>query len=342
VKVPSESARAALSEVFTPENEKLYQLLEANPGPPMEQTPFPRFEDNPKPNTTSLCFPSVLFIGVQKSGTSTIADWMFRGGILSPLVFDNEPDFYNKEVHFFDHDDRYNEGPKFYAQRFHHSCQDHAEESMVEKSLAMDATPNTYMYPDRVHEVFQSTGEDQIINLKIMVVLRDPVLRELSYYNHMAYMVQHLDYSKLQQWHKKVLKKNSTAIMSFDEYVEQVAVPTLKRKKRKTSHGMYATHLSKWFQEFDRQQILVLSFQELQHNPKKLQQRIQEFLGYPITAEMHLQNSLEKRESHPSEFARAKLSEVFAPENDKLYQLLREHPGPSMEQTPFPRFEDNL
>ena len=43
VQRPSCEAREALLSVLSPLNEKLYQLLEINPGPHMEQKPFPMF-----------------------------------------------------------------------------------------------------------------------------------------------------------------------------------------------------------------------------------------------------------------------------------------------------------
>ena len=44
VHLPSCDAQAKLLSVFAPMNEELYALLEANPGPSMEQRPFPTFE----------------------------------------------------------------------------------------------------------------------------------------------------------------------------------------------------------------------------------------------------------------------------------------------------------
>jgi hypothetical protein len=42
--LPSCQSRDRLATIFQPWNEELYQLLEQNPGPPMEQRPFPKFE----------------------------------------------------------------------------------------------------------------------------------------------------------------------------------------------------------------------------------------------------------------------------------------------------------
>ncbi len=44
VKVVSDNAREILDEYFEEKNEELYQFLEENPGPWMEQRPFPHFQ----------------------------------------------------------------------------------------------------------------------------------------------------------------------------------------------------------------------------------------------------------------------------------------------------------
>ena len=59
--------------------------------------------------------PFVLLIGEQKAGTSAIAHRLFEeGGFHRPKVFDDEPDYYSKECHYFDLDWRYGQGLKFY------------------------------------------------------------------------------------------------------------------------------------------------------------------------------------------------------------------------------------
>ena len=88
--------------------------------------------------------PSVQLIGAQKAGTSAVADWLFgEGGFCRPRVFEDEPHYYSKEVHFFDSERRYNQGVQFYAKRF---CFDAEKMGGEEEHLAMDATPDTLAF----------------------------------------------------------------------------------------------------------------------------------------------------------------------------------------------------
>mmetsp|Transcript_4940 Transcript_4940/g.11784 ORF Transcript_4940/g.11784 Transcript_4940/m.11784 type:complete len:116 (-) Transcript_4940:1038-1385(-) len=105
--------------------------------------------------------------------------------------------------------------------------------------------------------------------------------------------------------------------------------------------GLYAMHLQKWFNRFSRQQILVLSYDELSLDEQKVRERIQGFLGYTIPGTIEMANGQEnpfKVRSISAE-TREKLRGIFAPQNGALYRLLDHQPGPPMEERPFPRFD---
>lgn len=283
--------------------------------------------------------PSVQLIGAQKAGTSAIADWLFEGGFHRPRVFDHEPWYYRKEVHFFDLEWRYNQGVEFYAKRFQTF-----EASGLDGTLTMDATPDTLPFAERVRSIYEAAGGNQEKTLKIIVILREPVARELSLYNHLAFDCRSLDASDRTEWHKQVTTAGGS-IMSFDEFVREVSIPALGRETgpgQSSRHGLYVTHLRKWFDVFDRDQVLVLSYYELQNNPQRLLERIQQFLGRTIPGKIRRSNSndSEKKVCLPSDEAKKGLSLVLTPHNEQLYKLLDEYPGPPMEQRPFPRFAD--
>ena len=282
--------------------------------------------------------PSVLLIGVQKAGTSAIADWLFDGGFRRPLVFGDEPYFYSKETHFFDIDSRFHQGVDFYARRFHDNG---------ESGPALDATPDTFQFAERVRAIYEAAGGNQANTVKLIAILRDPVARELSFYNHLAFDCRNLDPSQLNGWHKQVTGRDGS-ILSFDEFVRSVSVPALRTDEsdhgagRSSRHGLYATHLQRWFDLFSRrEQILVLSYDELRRNPRKLQDRIQNFLGRTIPGNLTRTNANESKHKirSPSPSARQLLVSVLEPDCKRLYEMLEAHPGPPMEQRPFPRFE---
>lgn len=43
-----------------------------------------------------LLLPNVLYLGVQKSGTTSVSHWLFRNGVCQPAAFPGEPAYFNK------------------------------------------------------------------------------------------------------------------------------------------------------------------------------------------------------------------------------------------------------
>lgn len=190
----------------------------------------------------------------------------------------------------------------------------------------MDATPDTLPFADRVRSTYEAAGGDQADTVKIIVILREPVSRELSLYNHLAFDCRYLPHCGRSPWQKQVIKDDDS-IMSFDEFVLEKSIPALVKVTgpgRSTRHSLYFAHLITWFKLFDRNQLLVLSYNELECHPAKIQQRIQNFLGHTIPGELSRSNSndSEHKVHLPSRKAKEALLAVFAPINEKLYQLL--------------------
>ena len=207
-------------------------------------------------------------IGAQKAGTSAIADWLFDyGGFIRPKIFDNEPYYYNKEVHFFDVDSRYEQGVHFYLKRFQNR----------RKTKTLDATPDTLPFAQRVCDTYKAVK--QIDSLKIIVILREPISRELSLYNHLAFDCRNLCEKERTSWHNQVIDEDGS-ILSFDNFVLNKSIPALETESgvgRSTRHGLYAKHLSKWFEIFDRKNILVLSYDELKNIPRNYRTVLESF-----------------------------------------------------------------
>eukprot|EP00980_Cylindrotheca_fusiformis_P010261 scaffold2277_cov137-Cylindrotheca_fusiformis.AAC.16 len=277
--------------------------------------------------------PEVQLIGAQKAGTSAIADWLFEnGGFGRPKVFHDEPWYYSKEVHFFDLRQRHVQGVEFYAKRF-----------VGPSARYLDATPDTLPFPDRVRSTYLAAGGNQVDNVKFIAIIREPISRELSLYNHLAFDCKHLSPSERNEWHNQVLDAENGMVMSFDDFVQERSIPALARESgpgQSTRHSLYAKHLSKWFQLFDRNQILLLNYGELQRNPTKVQERIQHFLKLEIPGSIPHSNVLDNplKLKAPSSAAKKALAIAFKPLNDTLYQLLESNPGPEMEEVPL-RFE---
>jgi len=269
-----------------------------------------------------LALPNVLFLGAQKSGSSSISRWLFDGGVCHARTFPEEPEYFAKEAHFFDKDDRFAQGVEFYARRFQH-CIDSGNTEFI-----MDATPDYLTYPERIHHVYSNaTGAnyDALSNLKLIVVLREPISRELSLCNH------------------KIANRAGDPI-TFEKHADSVVreIPN----PRWASTGKYVDHLKKFvsFLPRRREQLLVLSYDEMKSDPEMVQWRIHEFLGrkfVPTGSGLPKLNTLDNpnKLKEVSLLARQMLAPLFRDKNEELYEFLETYRGPWMEQRPFPRFD---
>ena len=253
-----------------------------------------------------------------------------NNGVCHAQTFPGEPDYYNKEVHFFDL--RYNKGIEFYAKRFekcHHQ----------NKRFVIDATPNYLNQARRVYKTYtdKKAQISVIKSLKLICILREPISRELSWYNDKV--DKFYNQGIKDDWVLDVVHGNST-IKTFDEYSDGLAKEI--RSFPQGAFGLYIDHLKEWVKWFDRKKLLILSFDELHQDPSMVIQRIEEFLGTNLTGSFPHDNANENplKVKEVPLHAKEVLGPLFKDKNEELYKFIRDHPGPPMEQNPFPQFKN--
>lgn len=207
----------------------------------------------------------------------------------------------------------------------------------------MDATSNTLSFPGQVKSIYKEAKGEYLKNLKIIVVLREPVSRELSLYNRKLY--EYLQTKDKKQWYSDVAKDDGSVSL-FVEHAEfiirQIKNPDpgdLERGLEDT--GFYAKHLSRWLEFLDRKQLLAISYDEFKEDAKAVEDRIRKFLGFDFPGSTPYMNVLRNHEKvdMPTCDAQHKLNVIFEPQNQDLYKLLNSQPGPDSEHKPFPAFK---
>jgi len=274
-----------------------------------------------------------VFLPRQKAGTTAIGALLHSNGVCPAQTFPGEPGYFAKEVHFFNDKERYREGIEFYTKRFE-KCR------REDKQFIMDATPNYLNQAQRVYETYtdKKAQNSAIKNLKLICIVREPISRELSLYNHMVGKYLHNPSTKV-GWHMSVVHKNST-IKTFDEYSDEIADGI--RSNPHGAFGLYVDHLKEWVKLFGRGNLLILSYDELKQEPSMVTQRLEHFLGINLAGNFSHANTHDSQSKVKEVFPHAKevLGPLFKDKNEELYEFIRDHPGPSMEQIPFPRFKD--
>jgi len=348
------------AEVYTPHLEALYQEME-KPGFSRWQPPFPRFQHPCKIPTlseakvvelrkevsrdkgnqnaaaksnhkldTAVVWPSGILLGVPGAASKALAAVLQKHprvctGIDSDGWDDNSP-----IRQFFMEEELRAQGSEGYLAMFEESAKSkHLEKKGItpyylevgQGYLRGSKVPGfmTSTFPERLHD-----------ELRFVVVLREPVARDRAW-AAFKWLQSHVD-----------LEDESEAyVKDFPRRMDLLE----QGKKTDIRHGLYNDQLRLYLETFKRSQFLVLNFDTLIDNEQESLRRIAMHLGLdpkPFqTLELPQVNAHADAKplgSLNKNFCR-RLSEVYAPDIENLYQLLQE-PGFSQWQPAFPRFQD--
>jgi len=194
--------------------------------------------------------PDFLIIGAMKGGTSSLYDWI---GKHPDVALSRE-----QEVHFFSV--YYRKGLNYYRSFF------------PKKSTGKftgESSPY-YLY----HPLVPERVKKDVPRCKIIVVLRDPVLRAYSHYQ----MHKGIDVSK--NFDEALQNESDRVASAHERFLEG-------KDGRSTSHqafsyigrGQYHEQLSRWLQHYSLDELLVLKSETLYEQPMETMQRVFQFLG---------------------------------------------------------------
>ena len=213
---------------------------------------------------------------------------------------------YTKEVHFFDHNHQL--GTRWYRAHFP------LRELARPRSCSLEATPYYLCHPlvpERVSRLLPS--------VKIVVVLRNPTDRAYSQY-HMVreeYGYEPLDFDAALDAEADRLCGEEERL-SADRLYFSFNHLFYSYKTR----GLYGEQIERWLRWFSKDQVLVISSEELFQDPGTVLATILSFLGLEGNRE-HEFPKLNARSYPPmSSSTRARLNEFFRPHNQRLFDLL--------------------
>jgi len=236
-----------------------------------------------------------IIIGTQRGGTTSLYNYLGQHPDVAPAT--------TKEIHFFDI--HFDKGINWYLEQFPKTKEDE------DKMLFGEATPYYLFHPLVPKRVF-----DNFPNVKLVVLLRNPIDRAFSHYNHEVRVGNEnvsfekgiiLELLTLKDEEKKVKKGNYSDIYQKFSYLER---------------GIYLDQLKNWFEYFPQKQFLILKSEDFFSNPQSCMDEFFKFLGI---SEFEVKN-FEKFQSGEykkmSESTRQKLDEFFKPYNQRLYKFL--------------------
>ena len=193
--------------------------------------------------------PEFLGVGTQKGGTTYLYELLKR----HPQVFLAEP----KEQHFFSL--HWQRGVDWYRKQF---------ASAAESQICGEITPYYLFHPEAPARI-----QSLLPNVKLIVLLRDPVERALSQYFHSRRLgFEHLDL-------EEAFSAEAGRLKHCAETLKQGLPHTSHQQHSYLSRSRYEAQLQRFDQYVAPGQILLLKSEDLFSKPELIWEKIIEFLG---------------------------------------------------------------
>jgi hypothetical protein len=245
--------------------------------------------------------PSALVIGAQRSGTTSIFNYLVQHpDVLPPL---------GKEIHYFDF--HYSRGIRYYRGRFPYSHR------LRQGAMTLDATPYYLVHPLVPHRAAQLLPE-----VKLIALLRNPIERAYSHYQHEVRggreplsFVEAIDREAERLAGEEERLRNEPGYYSWNHH-----------RYSYTHRGLYVEQLRRWLQHFPRSQLLVLQSEFLYGQPAEAMARVHRFLGLKDHRLERYEDTYQRgnyERTMPPEL-RTRLARYFEPHNRELFQFLGE------------------
>jgi len=217
--------------------------------------------------------PDFIIIGVMKGGTTSLYDYL-----------NQHPDVQmsrEKEVNYFSM--YYYRSKLFYKSFFSYKS---------ENKMAGEASPFYFFHPQVPVRIKRDLPQ-----AKIILILRDPVLRAYSQYNHIKGVDSAANFDEaIQLENKRVTKEMEKKAATEPYYANQSYLSFSYFSK-----GLYFKQLSNWLKHYKKEELLILKSEDLFENPKKELKKMYQYLGL--------------KEVYPSD---------LAPKNQRFYKGLSE------------------
>ncbi|MGB3532298.1 MAG: tetratricopeptide repeat protein [Microcoleaceae cyanobacterium] len=237
--------------------------------------------------------PQFIIIGTQKGGTTSLYRYLGQHSHIFPAI--------RKEIYFWNH--HHHRGLDWYLAHF-------PRLSSTENWMSGEASPNyleDQQAPDRLFKVFP--------NIKLIVLLRNPVDRAVSQYHHWI----RLNREKLSL---EAAFKLELKYLSFDSGNLNIDPRYWSQTSRYLWRGLYVEFLQRWMTIFPRQQFLILKSEDFYQQPEVILNQVCDFLNLPPASEINLTPYNQGFYQPMSSEIRQQLHAFFEPYNHKLEAFL--------------------
>lgn len=224
--------------------------------------------------------PNLLFIGVQRGGTSSLYKYLSAHADCRASV--------RKEIRYFT--EYYDRGEDWY--RAHFSL---GRVNGSPGKLAFDATPD-YLLDPRV----PGRASALLPHARILVMLRDPCERAFSHYKHNLRLgLENRPFDVALKQEAETIGPDLVRLQTHDS--EPIGRHLLRYSY--CERGRYAHQLKRWMAEFDRSRFLILKSEDFFEHPGAVYSEILSFLNLREWQPREYRNFSYAQEQQPRESA---------------------------------------
>lgn len=242
--------------------------------------------------------PSFIIVGAQKAGTTSLYSYLK----LHPQIYPGV----KKEIQFFSIN--YSKGVAWY--RSHFPLITKAKKGLI----TGEATPYYLYHPHAAKRIAET-----LPNVKLIILLRDPVERAISaYWFSMSLGNENLSIHEAFKREKDLLAGEKEKMISNEHYysVNHRSYSFLDRSK-------YVEQLKNYFQYFERDKIMIIKSEDFFDNPDETYKKVLSFLDLSSHSlpKYKPQNTNTVKKRVDSDIKKD-LRSYFQSYNEELYELL--------------------
>jgi len=248
--------------------------------------------------------PDFVLIGGQRCGTTSLYNYLVEHPNVLPA--------FRKETHFFSN--HFSKGTTWYRAHFPSRLYKSYVQRRCDQNCASgEATPYYLFHPRAPQRVFETIPE-----VRLIVLLRNPVDRAYSHYHHEVRAgLESLSFEAAIEREMKELPRETEKILR-DEHYHSFDHQNYSYLAR----GIYIDQLESWAKFFDRQQMLILVSEGFDQDPSATLRQVTEFLHLPAW-ESRTYTRYHRAHYAPMDPAiRKRLSGLYTDHNRRLYEFL--------------------
>ncbi len=245
--------------------------------------------------------PDFLIIGAQKCGTTFLYQLLVQHPHVKPAFV--------KEVHYFDLN--FKRGHNWYRSHFP------LQINNSRKYITGESSPYYLFHP---HAARRASAV--VPDAKLIVLLRNPVDRAYSHYQHQVQRVKEdaretLTFEEAIEAEERILPVEVSKMIQ-DEHHESLG----HRTRSYLSRGIYVDQLLAWSSFFQRRQMLILKSEDLFGGTTTALEGMLDFLEIPHWAPETYSIPNKREYAGVSPIIRQRLDEYYKPYNQRLYEYL--------------------